>query len=102
MFAIANYWMQCFPIPIHVIHKIDSICKSFLWVGGAEISRKHPISWDIVCRPRDYGGLSIIDLRTWNKVTMMKLLWNLSGKSYSLWVKWINIYYFKHDALLVA
>ncbi|KHN21002.1 hypothetical protein glysoja_009310, partial [Glycine soja] len=53
-----------------------------------------------VCKPKDYGGLNIIDLSVWNKVTMLKLLWNLSGKSDSLWVKWVNAYYLNKDTLM--
>ncbi|CAK8536134.1 unnamed protein product [Lathyrus sativus] len=62
-FAIANYWMQCLPIPRSVIHKIEAMCRSFMWTGGADISRKSPIAWDNVCRPLNYGGLGIIDLK---------------------------------------
>lgn len=98
-FSIANYWMQCFLIPKYVIHKIKSICRSFLWICGSIISRKSLISWDSVCRPRDYGGLNIIDLTLWNKITMLKLLWNLSGKSNSMWVR-IHTYYLKYDDLV--
>lgn len=29
--AMAQFWMQCFPIPKMVIKKIDSICHSFIW-----------------------------------------------------------------------
>lgn len=28
---------------------------------------------------------------------MVKLLWNLSCKADSLWIKWIHIYYFKNE-----
>lgn len=33
-FAITNFWMQCLPLPKAVIHKINAICKSFLWTWG--------------------------------------------------------------------
>lgn len=33
-FAIMNYWMQYLPFPKCVIHKIDVICRTFLWTGG--------------------------------------------------------------------
>lgn len=83
-FAITNYYMQCFPLPKFVMKKIDAICKSFLWTGGADISRKSPIAWKNVCRTRKQGGLDTIDLYTLNRITLMKLLWNLSGKSDNL------------------
>lgn len=36
----------------------------------------------------------------WNKTKLVKLLWNLSRKSYSLSVKWMHIYYLKKQALM--
>lgn len=42
---VANYWMQCFPLPKHVIHKIEVVCRSFMWTGSLVISRKIPIDW---------------------------------------------------------
>ncbi|KHN14066.1 Putative ribonuclease H protein, partial [Glycine soja] len=38
--AIAMYWMQCFPLPQFVLRKINAICRSFVWTGKQEISKK--------------------------------------------------------------
>ncbi|KAF1864425.1 hypothetical protein Lal_00021846 [Lupinus albus] len=99
-FDITNYWIQCFPLPKHVIHKIDVVCRSFLWTGGSVICRKSRVAWKKVCSPRKHGGLNIIDLNTWNSVTMMKLLWNLCGKANNLSVKWLHTYYIKNGDVM--
>lgn len=44
-FAIANYWMQCLPLPKHVIHKIEVVFRSLLWTGGSDVSSKSHIVW---------------------------------------------------------
>ncbi|XP_058750188.1 uncharacterized protein LOC131623207 [Vicia villosa] len=67
-FAITHYWLQCFPLPKFVLAKTDSICRTFLWTGKSDKSRKSPIAWHIVCRPRCNGGLNIINLSIWNQV----------------------------------
>lgn len=99
-FVIANYWMQCFPLPRFTLKKIDTICRSFLWNGGADISRKSHVAWKNICKPSKQGGLNIIDLDTWNRISMMKLLGNLNGKSDNLWVRWVHAYYFKHTIVI--
>ena len=99
-FSIANYWMQCFPLPKFVIHKINIVCRTFLCTGGVDKSRKSPVAWTNVCRPRKYGGLNVIHLQTWNHVTMMKLLWSLSEKVDNLWVKWVHTYYLKNQSTM--
>ncbi|XP_058783399.1 uncharacterized protein LOC131658081 [Vicia villosa] len=77
--AVAQYWMNCFPIPKCVIHKIDSICRSFIW-AGKEKSRKSPVAWKTMCSPMRKVGLNIINLEVWNRIAMLKCLWNISMK----------------------
>lgn len=58
------------------------------------------MEWKNVCRPKNQGGLSIIELEIRNVAIMLKMLWNLCGKSDSLQVKWIHAYYIKHATLM--
>lgn len=99
-FAITNYWLQCIPLPKFVIKKINSICRTFLWTGSAETSKKSLVAWSNVCKPIKNGGLNVIDLEIWNTVTMLKLLWNLCRKADSLWVRWVHTYYFKNKNVM--
>ncbi|XP_058732696.1 uncharacterized protein LOC131604262 [Vicia villosa] len=69
-------------------------------IGGATIKRKSPVAWHNVCKPRKFGGLNVLDLQTWNVITMMKLLWNISSKKDNLWVRWINSYYMKGQDIM--
>ncbi|XP_058762795.1 uncharacterized protein LOC131636156 [Vicia villosa] len=73
-FAITRFWLQCFPIPKFVLTKIDSICRTFLWTAKHERSRKSPIAWEKICKPKCNGGLNVINLNTWNQVTLLKCL----------------------------
>lgn len=97
LFAVTNFWMQCIPLPKRVIHNIEAIFRSFLWTGGETICRKSPIAWHNVCTPRNQGGQNIISINEWNQAYMINLLWNLSGKRVSLWIKWVHTYYVKND-----
>ncbi|XP_058746209.1 uncharacterized protein LOC131619086 [Vicia villosa] len=73
-FAIAQFWMQCFPLPKFVIHKIVAIFRSLVWAGSMEIKKRSPVAWESVCKP----------------------------KSDNLWVKWIHIYYLKNANILTT
>ncbi|XP_058760201.1 uncharacterized protein LOC131633505 [Vicia villosa] len=59
--AMAQFWMQCFPIPKMVIKKIDAICRSFIWTDSKEISRKCPVAWNTMCKPIAPGGLHLLN-----------------------------------------
>lgn len=97
--GIAAYWLQVFPLPKAIIKHIQAICKSFLWSGSEVISKKAPISWKTICASKNGGGLKIMDPNTWNLAMIGKLVWNLSSKKDTLWVKWIHSYYMKNRPL---
>lgn len=80
IFGVTNYWMQCIPIPMSVIHKIEGMCRTYFLTGKEGISRKSPISWAKVCTPKKKGGLSLVNLEIWNRMCMVRLLWNLCRK----------------------
>ena len=100
--AIAQYWMSVFPMPKKVIQKIDSICRSFIWSGSAEVKRKSPVAWKQVCKPTRCGGLNLINLELWNLTAMLKCLWNICSKDDNLWVKWIHAYFLKGNNVMSA
>ncbi|XP_058768778.1 uncharacterized protein LOC131642556 [Vicia villosa] len=100
--AIAQFWMHCLPLLKSVIKKIDSICRSFVWTGKATVSKKSPIAWNSVCRPKSLGGMNIFNLCLWNDIALLKCLWNLSLKADNLWVKWVHAHYLKKKTLMEA
>ncbi|XP_058735433.1 uncharacterized protein LOC131607445 [Vicia villosa] len=100
--AITQYWMQCLPLPQFVIHKIDQLCRTFVWTGDTTESRKSPVAWSTVCSPKSQGGKCIINLAMWNKITLLNCLWNLCKKSDNMWVKWVHMVYLKGEDVMVA
>ncbi|XP_040872094.1 uncharacterized protein [Glycine max] len=100
--AIAMYWMQCFPLPQFILRKINAICRSFVWTGKQEISKKSLVAWDTMCRNKSQGGVGIINLQVWNIVSLMKCLWNICRNSENLWVLWVHTYYLKGNDAITA
>lgn len=87
-------------MPKTVIRKTEALCRTFLWFGTDKITRKSPIAWKKVCSPKRHGGLNIIYIENWNKAYLIKLQWNMHGKSDSMWIKWIHCYYVKKQDIL--
>ncbi|XP_073151816.1 uncharacterized protein [Henckelia pumila] len=86
--GVECYWLSVLPISCGVIDKIDKICRNFMWT-----SKHPPIAWRKVCSPVEDGGLGLRDLRIWNKTLLAKTLRDIHKKKDTLWVKWINHYY---------
>ncbi|XP_058752910.1 uncharacterized protein LOC131626107 [Vicia villosa] len=94
LFPIANYWMQVFHLPKKIIHHVETMCRSFIWKGKDNLSRKAHVSWESMCDPVS-AGRNTINLTLWSRATIGKMLWNLCAKADKLWIRWINMYYIK-------
>lgn len=52
--------------------------------------------------PKTTGGVNFLNISSWNKATLCKLLWTLSHKKDKLWIKWVHMYYVKGKTLWEA
>ncbi|XP_019254595.1 PREDICTED: uncharacterized protein LOC109233241 [Nicotiana attenuata] len=96
LFEMQTYWAQVFLIPKKIIHMVTIACRTFLWTGSTEISKRSLVAWEKLCMPGSAGGLGILDFYSWNKAALCKILWAISTKKDILWVKWIHNFYIKN------
>ncbi|XP_074277740.1 uncharacterized protein LOC141601363 [Silene latifolia] len=90
------YWARIFLLPKGVIHKVECICKNYLWAGHAEYKHSPPVAWETCCLPKEQGGLGIINCHLWNAALIGKYAWWIHSKKESLWVQWVHHIYIKH------
>ena len=73
-------------IPVHLsiavclspwaVDRIDKIRQSFIWTGSATVSAGMcRVAWEVVCRPKELGGLGIIDLRRFGLALRLRWEW---------------------------
>lgn len=86
--GITNFWCSSFMLPSACIKRIESPCGQFLWKGNLEGGHSARVSWEVVTKPKECGGLGVKNLRLWNKACCLKLIWLLFFQSGSIWVAW--------------
>jgi hypothetical protein len=65
--------------------------KSFLWSGSDMRTTEAKVAWDQVCLPKKEGGLGIKRITEWNKIALLKHIWNLCNDlDGSIWSTWIR------------
>jgi hypothetical protein len=66
-----------FEKPKGVLKNLDHFKSRFFWQGSNKKYKYRLARWDILCRPKDQGGLRILDLQLQNKCLLAKWLVNL-------------------------
>ena len=74
-------------LPKSAIRQIDKFRKHCLWRGADINNKKTPkVAWDMVCLPKDEGGLGVIKLQTQNEALLLKLLHKFFNRDDIPWV----------------
>lgn len=84
--SILIYFMCCFLLPKWVIARMDKIRRNFL-------SRKNDahkkgislINWAVVCLPKKWGGMGVINLHFQNICLLMRWWWTPYVEPQALW-----------------
>jgi hypothetical protein len=75
--SIVIYYITVLNVPIEVLMKIDSIRRAFLWAACDKVTGgKCKVNWEMVCKPKDCGGLGIFNLTKFASALRMRWLWH--------------------------
>lgn len=76
MSSICVHTLISLKIPDWVFKEIDKRRRGFLWEGKQEARCGHClVAWTTACRPTDFGGLGIPDLRLASFALRLRWLW---------------------------
>ena len=95
--ALPVYTMQTTVLPQATCANLDALCQGFIWRSNGEQRRLHLVNWNMVCKPKEYGGLGIRKSTWVNEAFMMKMAWGLLANTEDLWVKIIRGKYMPYD-----
>jgi hypothetical protein len=67
MFAMGIYLLHA------ATHKAMDSCRArFFWEGTGDRRKYHMVDWPMVCKPKELGGLGILNTRLMNLALMLK------------------------------
>jgi hypothetical protein len=74
--SLPMFMMSFFEVPKGVLKNLDHFRSRFFSQGSAIKHKYRLAKWDILCRPKDQGGLGILNLQLQNKCLLAKWLVN--------------------------
>jgi ribonuclease HI len=74
------YSFNVYMWPRRLLCSLDSWIKNFIWSGDIHSRKICTVSWKIMCRPWEAGGLDIKSTRMINDSLMLKLAWELASR----------------------
>ncbi|CAN1836487.1 Putative ribonuclease H protein At1g65750 [Linum perenne] len=100
--AIPSYIMGLFLLPKTTTNKMNAMLRNFFWSGS---TNKRSIHWshaDVLCAPKQEGGLGFRDFATFNRALLAKLAWRLLTTSTATWACLLKSRYFHKTSFLQA
>uniref|UniRef100_A0A8I6Z7X8 Reverse transcriptase domain-containing protein n=1 Tax=Hordeum vulgare subsp. vulgare TaxID=112509 RepID=A0A8I6Z7X8_HORVV len=97
--SMPMFLLSFFQVPVGVRKRLDFYRSRFFWQSD-EVKTKYRLAkWDIICRPKDQGGLGIENLEVKNRCLLSKWLFRLSVESQGMWVQILKNKYLQHKTL---
>ncbi|KAL6219553.1 hypothetical protein ACLB2K_007312 [Fragaria x ananassa] len=85
--SIPIYAMQTAKLPVHTCERLDRLNRNFLWGDSDQKKKVHLTNWDMVCRPKCFGGLGIKRSADMNRAMLVKASWRMAQGDNGLWNK---------------
>ena len=93
------FLLSFFEVPVGVRKRLDFYRSRFFWQND-ELKRKYRLAkWDIICRPKDQGGLGIENLEVKNRCLLSKWLFKLSSETETTWAQILRNKYLQSKTL---
>ncbi|GKA57388.1 hypothetical protein Tco_0756576, partial [Tanacetum coccineum] len=82
-------------VPLVSSRLLNRDCKELVEKSQDMRKGQSKVAWEVVCLPKDEGGLGLRRLDHFNKALMVSHIWKLLSLKESLWVKWVHAYKLK-------
>jgi hypothetical protein len=70
--SLPTYMMGFYLLPLENHRKMDTARSRFFWRGVSGDFKYHMVRWEAICRPKEFGGLGVVNTQVFNECLMSK------------------------------
>jgi hypothetical protein len=98
--ALPVYVMSVFKLPLGLCDELTRMIRRYWW--GVENGKRktHWVAWDIMLRPKDYGGVGFRDMRLFNQALLARQAWRLIQYPNTLCAQLLKAKYYPSGSLI--
>jgi hypothetical protein len=96
--SLPMFMLSFFELPKGVLEKIDCFRSRFYWQSDQHKRKYRLAKWELLCQPKDQGGLGIQNLEIQNKCLLSKWLFKLLNEE-GVWQQLLRNKYLKNKPL---
>lgn len=85
--SLTMFTMGMFLLANGVHAKLYNPYSKFFWEGAGTKRKYHMVKWAVVCSPKKFGGLGIINSKLMNIALLSKWIWKSLQNATSLWAE---------------
>jgi hypothetical protein len=84
-------YMSCFDVPVSIKEQVIKFMRHCLWrrkTTDVQVKGSALVAWSKICRPKEQGGLGVLNLTIQNKALLLKNLHKFYNKHD---IPWVNL-----------
>ena len=93
------FLLSFFEVPVGVWKRLDFYRSRFFWQSDDLKIKYRLAKWDIICRPKDQGGLGIENLEVKNICLLSKWMYKLSVEMEATWAQILHNKYLHSETV---
>lgn len=100
--SIPTYAMSCFDLTKTLCNELGSLVCRFWWAQQENENKVHWVSWELLCRRKEQGGIGYRDLHLFNLAMLARQGWRLIMEPMSLCAQVLRAKYFPTGDLMAV
>jgi hypothetical protein len=97
--SLVMFMLSFFEVPRGVLEKIDYYRSSFYWQSYQHKKKYRLVRWNIICEPKEQGGLDILNIDVQNRCLLSKWLFKLINEE-GIWQNMLKRKYLQTPTII--